>query len=50
MKKYIFKIDDFYRSCLLNGFDSIDFTLKNIKHIENYENSIPNYFSKSKII
>ncbi|QCI27220.1 3-isopropylmalate dehydratase small subunit [Buchnera aphidicola] len=41
--KYDFKIDDFYRSCLLEGLDNIDLTLKNKKKILKYEKSIPKF-------
>ncbi|CAL4321409.1 3-isopropylmalate dehydratase small subunit [Buchnera aphidicola (Myzocallis carpini)] len=44
--KYSFQIDDFYRSCLLNGVDNIDITLQYKKHITQYEKKIPNFLNK----
>ena len=36
-----FKIDSFQRQCLLNGLDSIGWTLQHIEQIKSYEDSIP---------
>lgn len=40
--KYSFKINDFYRNCILNELDSIDITLQNDNIIKKYEcNQLP---------
>ncbi|MBM7093922.1 hypothetical protein JTP67_36555, partial [Streptomyces sp. S12] len=43
--KYNFKIDTFYRSCLLEGLDNIDLTLKNEEKIIKYEQLIPKFYA-----
>lgn len=42
-KKYIIKINEFHRSCLLNGFDNIDLTMKHEDKISKYEKNIPDF-------
>ncbi|CAL4321540.1 3-isopropylmalate dehydratase small subunit [Buchnera aphidicola] len=43
-QKYIIKINDFHRHCLLNGFDSIDLTMKYERYISKYEKNIPVFY------
>lgn len=49
-KKYIFTIDDFYRSCLLQGLDNIDLTLKHSDRIIQYEKQIPKFYQLKAIL
>lgn len=46
-EKYSFKIDDFYRYCLLHGLDSIDLTLKHECNILKYEKNIPIFLNNN---
>lgn len=41
---YNFQIDNFYRSCLLQGLDGIDLTLRHEKKIMQYEALIPEFY------
>ncbi|QCI19355.1 3-isopropylmalate dehydratase small subunit [Buchnera aphidicola] len=47
-KDYFFKINSFYRFCLLNGLDSIDYTMRYEREINNYEQSIPSFLLYKK--
>jgi 3-isopropylmalate/(R)-2-methylmalate dehydratase small subunit len=38
-----FSIDNFQRQCLLQGLDSIGWTLQHVTQIESYEQNIPNW-------
>lgn len=42
-KKYLFKISDFHRHCILNNLDTIELTLKNNDTIQKYEDNQPTY-------
>ncbi|WP_343128824.1 3-isopropylmalate dehydratase small subunit (plasmid) [Buchnera aphidicola (Kurisakia onigurumii)] len=43
-KKYNFKINDFYKLCILNNLDNIDYTMQHKEKIIQYEKKIPNFF------
>ncbi|CAL4043014.1 3-isopropylmalate dehydratase small subunit [Buchnera aphidicola (Anoecia corni)] len=47
-KDYFFKINSFYRFCLLNGLDNIDYTMRHEKEIKSYEQSIPSFLRYKK--
>ncbi|WHL24964.1 MAG: 3-isopropylmalate dehydratase small subunit [Candidatus Blochmannia vicinus] len=42
-KKYLFKINDFYRNCMLNDIDDINLTLQYDVAIKKYEDNQPSY-------
>jgi len=47
-KDYLFNINSFYRFCLLNGLDSIDYTMRYEREIKSYEESIPSFLLYKK--
>ncbi|XBC38150.1 MAG: 3-isopropylmalate dehydratase small subunit [Buchnera aphidicola (Floraphis choui)] len=40
---YKFKMNVFNKLCMLNGWDNIDLTMKNLEKIKSYENNIPKF-------